>query len=162
MSTSGRRRTFLKMGAGLAAAAPFAPLFSGASAAQTGDGELLALQRARRIRLARGIVLTLDRRIGDFVSADVVIEDGKISAIGQNIPSPPDTVVVDCVNRIIIPGFVDTERPRRPRLQSRHPEQSDAQVLALRRSHRRADHCARHDRHGYDHHRRYRADQPLA
>jgi len=108
MSTSGRRRTFLKMGAGLAAAAPFAPLFSGASAAQTGDGELLALQRARRIRLARGIVLTLDRRIGDFVSADVVIEDGKISAIGQNIPSPPDTVVVDCVNRIIIPGFVDT------------------------------------------------------
>jgi len=96
------------MGAGLAAAAPFASLLSGASAAQTGDAELQALQRARRIRLARGIVLTLDTQVGDFVSADVVIEDGKISAIGQNIPSPPDTVVVDCVNRIIIPGFVDT------------------------------------------------------
>ena len=108
MKTSGRRRTFLKVGAGLAAAAPFAPLFSRPSAAQTGDAELAALQRARRIRLARGIVLTLDRQVGDFASADVLIEDGKISAIGQNIASPPDTTVVDCVNRIIIPGFVDT------------------------------------------------------
>jgi len=108
MKASGRRRTFLKMGAGLAAAAPFAPLFSGPSAAQPGDAELAALQRARRIRLARGIVLTLDRQVGDFASADVLIEDGKISAIGQNIASPPDTAVVDCVNQIIIPGFVDT------------------------------------------------------
>ena len=107
MKTSRRRRTFLKMGAGLAAATPFVPFLSGA-AAQTGDAELAALQRARRIRLARGIVLTLDRQLGDFTSADVLIEDGKIRAIGQNIASPPDTVVVDCVNRIIIPGFVDT------------------------------------------------------
>jgi hypothetical protein len=105
---SGKRRTFLKFGAGLAAAAPFVPLFSGAAAAQNGDAELAALQRTRRIRLARGIVLTLDRQLGDYVSADVLIEDGKISAIGQNIASPPDTVVIDCANRIIIPGFVDT------------------------------------------------------
>jgi cytosine/adenosine deaminase-related metal-dependent hydrolase len=106
MRTSGKRRAFLKMGAGIAAA--FAPLFSGAAAAQSGDTELQALQRARRIRLARGIVLTLDRQIGDFASGDVLIEDGKISAIGTNIASPADTVVVDCVNRFIIPGFVDT------------------------------------------------------
>src|SRR5215510_2710531 len=108
MRTSERRRTFLKMGAGLAASAPFVPLLSGTSAAQTGDAELAALQRARRIRLARGIVLSLDRQVGDFASADVLIEDGKISAIGQNIASPPDTTVIDCVNRIIVPGFVDT------------------------------------------------------
>jgi cytosine/adenosine deaminase-related metal-dependent hydrolase len=102
------RRSFLKIGAGFAAAAPFAPFLSGSAAAQTGDAELQALQGARRIRLARGIVLTLDRQVGDFASADVLIEDGRIGAIGQNIASPPDTVVVDCANRIIIPGFVDT------------------------------------------------------
>ena len=102
------RRTFLKTGAALAAAGSFVPLFSGTAAGQNGDAELAALQRARRIRLARGIVLTLDRGAGDFASADVLIEDGKIRAIGSNIAAPPDTVVVDCINRIIIPGFVDT------------------------------------------------------
>ncbi len=102
------RRGVLKLGAGLAAAAPFAPLLATAAAAQNADAELAALQQGRPIRLARGIVLTLDRGVGDFASADVLIEGGKISAIGQNIMSPPGTVVVDCVNRIIVPGFVDT------------------------------------------------------
>jgi 5-methylthioadenosine/S-adenosylhomocysteine deaminase len=106
--TQSSRRTFLKIGAGLAAGTPFAPLFSSAAAAQGGDAELAALQRTRRIRLARGIVLTLDRGVGDFASADVLIEDGKIRAIGPNIAATADTVVVDCINRIIIPGFVDT------------------------------------------------------
>ncbi len=102
------RRAFLKIGAGLAAGAPFMPFVSGAASAQNADAELAALQRTRRIRLARGIVLTLDRDVGDFAAADVLIEDGRIRAIGRNIAAPPDTVVVDCVNRIIIPGFVDT------------------------------------------------------
>ena len=46
--------------------------------------------------------------MGDFASADVLIEDGKIRAIGPNIAATADTIVVDCTNRIIIPGFVDT------------------------------------------------------
>ena len=99
------RRGVLKLGAGLAAAAPF---LSTAAAAQNADAELASLQQGRPIRLARGIVLTLDRGLGDFASADVLIENGKISAVGQNIASPPGTFVVDCVNRIIVPGFVDT------------------------------------------------------
>jgi cytosine/adenosine deaminase-related metal-dependent hydrolase len=102
------RRTFLKTGAGLAAGAPFVPFLSAPAAAQAGDAELAALQRSRRIRLARGIVLTLDRQVGDFAAADVLIEDGKIAAIGPNVPERPDTVMVDCTNRIIVPGFVDT------------------------------------------------------
>jgi hypothetical protein len=82
------RRTFLKIGAGLAASAPFAPFVPSAGAAQNVDAELAGLQRARRIRLARGIVLTLDRQVGDFASADVLIEDGKIRAIGQLLSGP--------------------------------------------------------------------------
>jgi cytosine/adenosine deaminase-related metal-dependent hydrolase len=102
------RRIFLKTSAGLAAGAPFMPFLSTPAAAQAGDAELATLQRSRRIRLARGIVLTLDRQLGDFASADVLIEDGKIAAIGPNVPARPDTAIVDCANRIIIPGFVDT------------------------------------------------------
>ena len=106
--TGSSRRGILKLGAGLAAGAPFAPLLSNSAAAQNSDAELAALQQGRPIRLARGVVITLDRGLGDFASADVLIEGGKISAVGQNIASPPGTVVVDCTNRIIIPGFVDT------------------------------------------------------
>jgi cytosine/adenosine deaminase-related metal-dependent hydrolase len=102
------RRAFLKTSAGVVAGAPFVPLLSTPAAAQAGDPELAALQRTRRIRLASGIVLTLDRQLGDFASADVLIEDGKIAAIGPNVPARPDTVVIDCANKIIVPGFVDT------------------------------------------------------
>jgi cytosine/adenosine deaminase-related metal-dependent hydrolase len=104
-NASSSRRGFLKLGAGYAASAPF---LSTAAAAQNTDAELAALQQGRPIRLARGIVLTLDRQLGDFASADVLIESGKISAVGPNIASPLGAVVVDCANRIIIPGFVDT------------------------------------------------------
>jgi 5-methylthioadenosine/S-adenosylhomocysteine deaminase len=101
------RRTFLKASAGVAASAPFAPLLSLPAAAQTSDAELAAVQRSRRIRLARGIVLTLDRQAGDFETADVLIEDGKIRAVSPTIAAD-DAVVVDCSNRIIIPGLIDT------------------------------------------------------
>jgi hypothetical protein len=100
-NASSSRRGFLKLGAGYAASAPF---LSTAAAAQNTDAELAALQQGRPIRLARGIVLTLDRQLGDFASADVLIESGKISAVGPNIASPPGTVVIDCANRIIIPA----------------------------------------------------------
>src|SRR6267378_3607132 len=88
------RRSFLKTSAGLAAGAQSA--------------ELTRLQRSRRVLLKGGIVLTLDRQIGDFASADVLIEDGKIREIRPGIAASSDTVIVDAANRIIIPGFIDT------------------------------------------------------
>lgn len=97
------RRRFLKTGAALVA---------GAAAAQPGpapaqsDAELARLQGARRILIKDGIVLTLDRQVGDFAQADVLIEDGKIRDIRPNIAA--DAVVVEAGNRILIPGFVDT------------------------------------------------------
>ena len=39
---------------------------------------MVLLQGARRILIKGGIVLTLDRQIGDFAQADVLIEDGRI------------------------------------------------------------------------------------
>ena len=62
-----------------------------------------------RLLLRGGIVLTLDDAIGDFLSADVFIERGKIVAVGPNIQAG-GAMVVDCTGKILVPGFVDTHR----------------------------------------------------
>jgi 5-methylthioadenosine/S-adenosylhomocysteine deaminase len=52
-------------------------------------------------------VLTLDRAVGDFPQADVLIEDGKIREIRPDIAAG-DAAVVQAANRIVMPGFIDT------------------------------------------------------
>jgi 5-methylthioadenosine/S-adenosylhomocysteine deaminase len=100
------RRGFLKSGAAATAGAMAA--FPGQSAsAQTGGGELTRLKTTRRLLLKGGIVLTLDRALGDFEKADVLIEDGRIAGVRADIAAS-DAVEIDCANRILIPGFVDT------------------------------------------------------
>src|SRR5215470_17972160 len=75
------RRHFLKASAALAAgitatqALPEAVMAQGAS-----DVDLNRVQQ-RRILLKGGVVLTLDRGVGDFAQADVLIEDGKIREV---------------------------------------------------------------------------------
>jgi 5-methylthioadenosine/S-adenosylhomocysteine deaminase len=102
------RRGFLKSSAGLAAVAA-AQTVPARAQAQGADQELGALQARRRILLKGGVVLTLDRQVGDFAPADLLIEDGKIREVKPNIAASGDTVaVVDATNRIVIPGFVDT------------------------------------------------------
>ena len=53
-------------------------------------------------------MLSLDPKVGDFASGDVLIEDGKIREVRPNIDVSADAAVVDASNRILIPGFVDT------------------------------------------------------
>src|SRR5262245_9423658 len=97
------RRRILKAGAALVAVASAT---QPRSAAAQADADLARLQGARRILLKGGIVLSLDRQVGDFAQADVLIEDGKIREVRPNITA--DAVVVEAGNRILIPGFVDT------------------------------------------------------
>ena len=104
------RRAFLKAGAGLAAGGAVAPtppaLAQGVGAT---DADLRRLQAQRRILIRGGVVLTLDRRIGDFAQADVLIEDGKIREVRPGIAVSPDAAaVIDASNRIVVPGFIDT------------------------------------------------------
>jgi cytosine/adenosine deaminase-related metal-dependent hydrolase len=63
----------------------------------------------RPILIKGGIVLTLDRAVGDFEKADVLIEGSKIKEIKPSI-SAPNAQVIDGANRIVMPGFVDTHR----------------------------------------------------
>jgi 5-methylthioadenosine/S-adenosylhomocysteine deaminase len=103
------RREILLAGAAAAASQPFASGIAQAQARVPADNELERLQRSRRILLKGGVVLSLDRAIGDFASADVLIEDGKIREVRPNIAASDSALaVVDAKDRILIPGFVDT------------------------------------------------------
>src|SRR5262249_11054817 len=77
--TSGR--SLLKSGAALATGGAGAQVLSRDGFAQppgAADAELARVQGERRILLKGGVVLTLDRQVGDFAQADVLIEGGKI------------------------------------------------------------------------------------
>src|SRR5678815_5435652 len=87
------RRSFIAAaGVGVAASLRSAP-----AAAQTG-----------RMLLKGGCVLSLDSKVGDFDTADVLIEKGLIVAVRPNISA--DAQVIDAANMIVMPGFVDTHR----------------------------------------------------
>src|ERR1700741_4943064 len=107
------RRALLTAGAGLAGGAAAAQMLPSAARAQAAaadaDGLLARVQGARRILLKGGVVLTLDRQIGDFAQGDVLIEGGKIREVGPNVAvSGDDPAVIDATNRIVLPGFIDT------------------------------------------------------
>lgn len=61
-----------------------------------------------RILLRAGHVLSMDPAAGDLPQGDVLIEDGKITAVEPDISA--DAEVLDMTGRIVIPGFVDTHR----------------------------------------------------
>src|ERR1041385_6842259 len=62
-----------------------------------------------RTLLKNGCVLSLDRKVGNFRQADVLIEGSKIAAVGPNL-SAGDAQTIDSSNMIVMPGFVDTHR----------------------------------------------------
>ena len=64
---------------------------------------------SKRTLIKNGIVLTLDKSVGNFHQADVLIEGTRISAVGPNL-SATDADVVDASDMIVMPGFVDTHR----------------------------------------------------
>jgi len=109
------RRTFLCTGAAGAVAAPvLAAVGPGTAVAQQAPAGATApaagaVAPGRPILIKGGCVLSLDRAIGDFDAADVLIEGSKISAVRPNIEAP-NAEIIDAVNTIVMPGFVDTHR----------------------------------------------------
>src|SRR5262249_27864528 len=82
------RRQFLCTGAATAV------LASAAVGAVAGPARAQPAAAGRPILIKGGCVLTLDRAVGDFERADVLIERGKISAIAQSI-NATDAEVID-------------------------------------------------------------------
>lgn len=54
-----------------------------------------------------GHVMSMDAAVGNLTRADVHIRGGVIQAVGPNL-SVPSAIVVDAVNRVVMPGFVET------------------------------------------------------
>ncbi len=110
------RRSFLKGGVGLAAGVAAGQLLGGQVGvqAQQNAGMAQTLRAAnasgRAILIKDGVILSLDRQVGDFDKADVLIQGKKISSVGPNLAAsaPKDAVVVNAAKMIVMPGFVDT------------------------------------------------------
>jgi 5-methylthioadenosine/S-adenosylhomocysteine deaminase len=64
---------------------------------------------ANRILLRAATVLSLDPAIGDLQPGEVLVEDGRVEAVGQSI-DPLDAQLVDLGQDILMPGFIDTHR----------------------------------------------------
>jgi 5-methylthioadenosine/S-adenosylhomocysteine deaminase len=101
-----RRQFLCTTAAGAAAASAMVATVAGPASAQQPAGAPAA---GRPILIKGGCVLTLDRAVGDFEQADVLIEGGKISAVRPNI-SAPNAEVIDASRMIVMPGLVDTHR----------------------------------------------------
>lgn len=101
------RRALLKAGAFGALSSLLSPdlFLNGALAADSttstsGRGKML---------LKGGIVLTLDKSVGDYSQADVLIDGGKIVAVARKLDAG-DAEVIDASGMIVMPGFIDTHR----------------------------------------------------
>jgi 5-methylthioadenosine/S-adenosylhomocysteine deaminase len=101
------RRALLKAGAfGLLSSLLSPDLFlKGALAA---DNTTSTSGRAKML-LQGGIVLSLDKSVGDFNQADVLIDGGKIVAVARKVEAG-DAEVIDASGMIVMPGFIDTHR----------------------------------------------------
>jgi 5-methylthioadenosine/S-adenosylhomocysteine deaminase len=109
-SAMSRRQFLCTSTAGTVAATAVAANFSGAALAQAPAAPGGAPAAGRPILIRGGCVLSMDRSIGDFEQADVLVEGSKISAVRPNIGAPADAEVIDASNTIVMPGFVDTHR----------------------------------------------------
>lgn len=91
---------------GLAAAAAL-PALTDAAAAQ--DAAPKPPRGKRRTLIKGGHVVTLDPRLGELATGDVLIEDGVIADIAPSIRAA-DAELVDARQKLVMPGLIDTHR----------------------------------------------------
>ncbi|MCF8475269.1 MAG: amidohydrolase family protein [Emcibacter sp.] len=78
----------------------------GASFAALLMGTMVQAQEKSKILAIRGgTVHTLGDK-GMLTNATILIEDGKIKAVGQNITIPENADIIDATGKIIVPGFM--------------------------------------------------------
>jgi cytosine/adenosine deaminase-related metal-dependent hydrolase len=79
-----------------------------AAAAFTGTASAFQASSNGRILLKGGMVLTLDRNLGDFENADVLVEGKKIVAVQPHLKA--EAQIIDASSTIVMPGFVNTHQ----------------------------------------------------
>jgi len=66
----------------------------------------------------------IDPSRGGDGQADVLIQDGKIEAVGRNVPAPPGASVIDAAGKVVAPGLIDVH------VHLREPGQEDLETVA--------------------------------
>jgi 5-methylthioadenosine/S-adenosylhomocysteine deaminase len=56
--------------------------------------------------IKNGMILSMDPDIGDFPSGDVLVEEGKVKSVGQNLTAP-HAETVDATGMIVLPGLIN-------------------------------------------------------
>jgi cytosine/adenosine deaminase-related metal-dependent hydrolase len=101
------RKDFLRLSAATAAAAA---LPGSASAQQSGANQTRVQGSTAKTTLIRGAdLLTMDPKLGEMTGTDVLIQNGRIAAIGNNL-SVGEAEVIDGKGMILMPGMVDGHR----------------------------------------------------
>jgi 5-methylthioadenosine/S-adenosylhomocysteine deaminase len=103
------RRQFFKTSTatGVAAATGMGLFNAPARAHGDDDGPEHSGRHGRRYLIRGGAVMSMDQRVGDFATGDVLIEGKKIVAVGRHIDAG-GAAVIDARGRIVMPGFIDT------------------------------------------------------
>ncbi len=101
------RRDFLKTTAAGGAAAGLGLFAARPAAAQGDDAPEDSGRRGRRYIIRGGHVMSIDPQVGDFASADVLVEGKKILAVGPNLRAG-GADEIDARGKIVMPGFIDT------------------------------------------------------
>ena len=99
------RKEFMRLAAlgGAAAGLGLGSTRAAVAAAQASGG---APQRT----LIRGAdILTMDPTLGELTGADVLLERGKVAAIGKGL-SADDVIVIEAKDMILMPGMADGHR----------------------------------------------------
>ena len=105
------RRSALKVGATLAVSAATG---NGRPSVAVADEPRIferqpAVDKHSRILLKGGTIVSMDPRLGDLAKGDLLIEGTKIAAVSPEIDSA-GAQVIDALDTIIVPGFVDCHR----------------------------------------------------
>ena len=141
------RRAALKVGAALAAGGVAGGSFATAAAENLRRFERQpVIDPNNRILLKGGTIVTMDPKVSDLVKGDLLIEGTKIAAIAPEI-NPAGAQVIEAVDTIIVPGFVDCHRhsweaqlrrinPNSPSL----PDYMNATHLSFAKAYRPQDH----------------------
>ena len=109
-ATQMSRRAALQAGATLVAGAAGSTGFAAGAAADVSRfGSQAALDRSSRMLIKGGTIVSMDAKVGDLATGDILIEGSKISAIAPHIDAS-GAQVVDAGNCIVMPGLIDCHR----------------------------------------------------
>ncbi|MBV9748445.1 MAG: amidohydrolase family protein [Acetobacteraceae bacterium] len=64
----------------------------------------------RPVLIEGGWVVSMDPAVGDLRGGDVLVENGRIAAVGMRLPASADAERIDAREMIVIPGLIDTHR----------------------------------------------------